>query len=418
MSTPIFTPSKLGEYLAAVLKRDKILSDIVVEGEVSDYARNQKTGHHYFSLKDAEVPTQEGFSSYGRRESGMIAGILFAGNAGFVKELPEKGTKIRAFGQVVPYSGRSVYQLQCRRYEKVGMGEAHLLFLQMQEKLGREGYFHPKHKRKIPIKPKSLALVTASTGDAVHDMIDAVQGRCPSVELKIVPTPVQGKGAEETMALAIDWVNRHGVADVIVVGRGGGSVEDLKAYNTECLATAIFRSRIPVISAVGHEKNHVISDEVADCFVATPSRVKDLFLDIAQEKENLLGAEKHLHQLITQKFQEKQQELQYYAMSPVMQNPTVIFSEKERGLQLAQESLERNIRRIIETAQQNWETMSRSLEDLSLPQVLKRGYAVVQQSSGNVVSSVSQLTQGENLTLIFADGEVEVTAKKCSLEEE
>lgn len=405
----VFTPSKLGEYLSIVLKRDKVLENVVVEGEVTEYTRNQKTGHHYFTLKDADVPMEQQNSSYGRREPGIIGAILFSTQAGFVRQLPEKGMKLRAVGQVVTYAGRSIYQLQCKHYEQVGLGGAHQLFLEMRDKLGRQGYFDPGHKKRIPTLPKSVALLTASTGDAVHDMIDAIQGKCPTTQIKIVPTPVQGKGAEETMALAIDWVNRHRIADVIVVGRGGGAEEDLKAYNTERLAVAIYRSQIPVVSAVGHEKNHVISDNVADIFVATPSRVKDLFLDVAQEKQDLKDGTKYLQQVLYRLLERREQELQQLALSPIMQNPSLIFKEKEQQLGYAQERLQRIMESTCERAQQETDYFAKSLEDLSLPQVLRRGYAVAQKEDGTIISSVQGVEEGETFTLVLADGEVQVT---------
>lgn len=403
-----FSPSQLGNYLNQMIKKDGILSNIIIEGEVSDYTCSSR-GHHYFSLKDGVLP--EG-SQYGTRsDAGMLSGVLFQGDTGFITKVPEKGMKLRAFGQISVYAGRSNYQLICKRFEILGLGDAHQLFLEMEKKLGQQGLFHPSHKKRIPWFPRSAALVTAKTGDAVHDMIDALQGRCPGVQLKVVPVAVQGVTAETEIALAIQWVNQHRVADVILVGRGGGSEEDLKAFNTEPLAHAIFNSRIPVISAVGHQKNQVISDRVADDFAETPSRVKDKFIDVGVERKKCADMERYLEQLMERILERKALQLQQMSQAAVLQNPNLIFEGKAQVLSQMDEVMNRCMLQMIERIQYVTQGLERSLEDLSPKKVLQRGYALALEESGGLISSVSQLESGKTFTLVLGDGEVQCEVK-------
>ena len=261
MSTaPVYSVTQVNQYIKGLLDGDSALSGLFVRGEISNY-KAYPSGHHYFSLKDGE---------------GAIRCVMFRREAMSLRFRPENGKKVVAFGRVTVFPRDGQYQLYCSALSPDGMGDLHAAFEQLKEKLYQEGLFDQAHKKRIPRFPERIALITSSAGAAVRDMIRILGARWPMAEVLVLPVRVQGAEAPGELCAAIAWANRHQAADLIITGRGGGSMEDLWAFNDENVARAIYASRIPVISAVGHEPDVTISDFVADLRAATPSNAAEL----------------------------------------------------------------------------------------------------------------------------------------------
>ena len=256
----ILSPSQVSGYIKSWMDRDRLLSGLLVRGELSNY-KMYPSGHHYFTLKDSQ---------------GALRCVMFRGDAASLRFRPENGMQVIAAGRITVFPRDGQYQLYCVRLTPEGAGDLHVAFEQLKEKLLREGLFDQAHKRPLPAYPRRIALITSPAGAAVRDMLRILGARYPLAQVRVLPVRVQGEGAAEEIAAALDWANLHQAADLIITGRGGGSMEDLWAFNEECVARAIYRSQIPVISAVGHEPDVTIADFVADLRAATPSNGAEL----------------------------------------------------------------------------------------------------------------------------------------------
>ena len=245
----ILSPSQVSGYIKSWMDRDRLLSGLLVRGELSNY-KMYPSGHHYFTLKDSQ---------------GALRCVMFRGDAASLRFRPENGMQVIAAGRITVFPRDGQYQLYCVRLTPEGAGDLHVAFEQLKEKLLREGLFDQAHKRPLPAYPRRIALITSPAGAAVRDMLRILGARYPLAQVRVLPVRVQGEGAAEEIAAALDWANLHQAADLIITGRGGGSMEDLWAFNEECVARAIYRSQIPVISAVGHEPDVTIADFVATC---------------------------------------------------------------------------------------------------------------------------------------------------------
>ena len=293
-----YTPSQLNQYIKGRMDSDPILSKILVRGELSNY-KLYPSGHHYFSLKDGE---------------GAIRCVLFRGNAAGLRFRPENGMQVIASGRVSVFPRDGQYQLYCARLTPEGVGDLALAFEQLKEKLAQEGLFDPSRKKEIPEFPGKIALITSPAGAAVRDMIRILGTRWPMSEVKVIPVRVQGKEAPQEIAAAIQWANLHRVADLIITGRGGGSVEDLWAFNEEAVARAIYHSEIPVISAVGHETDTTIADYTADFRAPTPSAAAELAVyDIRELEGMLLSFQLELNRGITDRLERAEERIRQYA---------------------------------------------------------------------------------------------------------
>ena len=278
---PVLTPSQVGQYIKGFMDRDRVLSGLLVRGEISNY-KLYPSGHHYFTLKDGE---------------GALRCVMFRGDAASLRFRPENGMLVIAAGRVTVFPRDGQYQLYCSRLTPEGAGDLHVAFEQLKEKLLREGLFDQSRKKPIPPYPGTVALVTSPAGAAVRDMIRILRARWPMTKVKVLPVRVQGEGAAEEIAAAIRWANWKQAADLIITGRGGGSMEDLWAFNEEVVARAIFDSEIPVISAVGHEPDVTIADFVADLRASTPSNAAELAVpDRREVYAALLGGRERLEQ--------------------------------------------------------------------------------------------------------------------------
>ena len=388
MKEPI-SVTALNQYVKGLLDRDRLLAGVCVRGEISNYKR-YPSGHHYFSLKDAES---------------SIRCVLFRGNAASLRFQPENGMKVVVSGRVSVYPRDGAYQLYCTRMTPDGVGELALAFEQLKNKLHRAGLFDPARKQPLPAYPKRIALVTSSAGAAVRDMIRILGARWPMAEVLVVPVRVQGEEAAGEIAAALDLVNAMDLADLIITGRGGGSMEDLWAFNEEIVAQAIFRSRLPVISAVGHEPDVTISDYVADRRASTPSNAAELAVPDQEELRQTLDHLYHrLDRAMDRRLRERQDALARLGSSPFLRSPLQAVREKRMALDLCRQRLIRAMERKTGETRQTIGRLAAALDALSPFKVLGRGYAISYTEDGAVLTSVRQAKAGDPVDLRVSDG--------------
>ena len=388
MNEPI-SVTALNQYVKGLLDRDRLLGQVYVCGEVSNYKR-YPSGHHYFSLKDAES---------------SIRCVLFRGNAASLRFQPENGMKVVVSGRVSVYPRDGAYQLYCTRMTPDGVGELALAFEQLKNKLHRAGLFDSARKQPLPAYPKRIALVTSPAGAAVRDMIRILGARWPMAEVLVVPVRVQGEEAAGEIAAALDLVNAMALADLIITGRGGGSMEDLWAFNEEIVAQAIFRSRLPVISAVGHEPDVTISDYVADRRASTPSNAAELAVPDQEELRQTLDHLYHrLDRAMDRRLRERQDALARLGSSPFLRSPLQAVREKRMALDLCRQRLIRAMERKTGETRQTIGRLAAALDALSPFKVLGRGYAISYTEDGAVLTSVRQAKAGDPVDLRVSDG--------------
>ena len=394
MNEPI-SVTALNQYVKGLLDRDRVLSEVMVRGEVSNYKR-YPSGHHYFSLKDAES---------------SIRCVMFKREALSLRFQPENGMGVILSGRVSVFPRDGAYQLYCNRMIPDGVGALALAFEQLKNKLSREGLFDPAYKKPIPAFPKRIALVTSPAGAAVRDMIRILGARWPMTEVIVIPVRVQGEEAPAEIAWGIDMVNACQLADLIITGRGGGSMEDLWAFNEEEVARAIFRSEIPVISAVGHEPDVTIADFVADLRASTPSNAAELAVPNGQDwRDSLLHYAARMDRAADRKLRQGRERLARIQGSPFLQSPLRAIQEKRLLLDYQQQRMVHSMERTLGENRQRMAGLAASLDALSPYRVLSRGYSITQTKDGRAVSTIEQVAPGDALTIRVSDGTIACTA--------
>lgn len=387
----IYTVSQVNQYIKALLDRDRELTALYVRGEISNY-KAYPSGHHYFSLKDGE---------------GAIRCVMFKREAMSLRFRPENGMKVIAFGRVAVFPRDGQYQLYCTALTPEGVGDLYLAFEQLKQKLYGEGLFDPSHKKPIPKFPKRIALITSSAGAAVRDMLRILGARWPMAEVFLLPVRVQGAEAPGEICAAIAWANQHQVADLIITGRGGGSMEDLWAFNDENVARTIYHSVIPVISAVGHEPDVTIADFVADLRAATPSNAAELAVPDQNEVAVWLRQmEGRLAQAMGRKLESARKDLDRAARCRALQDPMNYVDDKRMVLDYQREKLAAGLNAALNRERQRFGQLASKLDALSPLKVLGRGYAIPRKADGGVVRSVADVAPGDPLKLRVADGEI------------
>ena len=388
MDENIFSVTELNNRIKWLIEQDTVLANVCVQGEISNY-KIYPSGHHYFTLKDAES---------------SIRCVMFRSSASRLRFRPEGGMSVSAFGRVSVYPRDGAYQLYCTGLIPQGIGDLQLAFEQLKKKLFSEGLFDPAHKKPLPRFPDTIAVITSGAGAAVRDIIRISGARWKKTKLIVLPVRVQGTEAPAEIAAAIRYANRIRLADVIITGRGGGSLEDLWAFNDERVARAIYESEIPVISAVGHEPDVTISDFVADVRASTPSNAAELAVpDERDVRAVLAGAETRLDQAAEKRLRLCSERLEHLKSRPVLASPTGYIDRRRMELDMlssrlisAQENaLGRKKRGLIHCAA--------SLDALSPLKVLSRGYASAMKD-GEAVKSVSELKPGDKIRLVLSDG--------------
>lgn len=384
-----FTVSELNRRIQGLLETDSVLRSVCVMGEISNY-KVYSSGHQYFTLKDSES---------------SLSCVLYRFQAARLRFRPENGMKVRAFGKVEVYPRDGGYKLYCSALEPEGIGDLQLAYEQLKEKLEAEGLFRPEHKKPLPAFPRTIAIITSGSGAAVHDMIRILGRRWPMTKVKVLPVRVQGVEAPPEIVGAIRYANEFHVADLIIAGRGGGSMEDLWAFNDERVARAIYASEIPIISAVGHEPDVLISDYVADRRASTPSNAAEIAVpdwrDMRDALDNLdirsrQAMQKHLGQL--------RKSLENYAEKRVLNDPTVYIDNRRLEVDYRSEKLLTAAERQLQIKRRSFESLGASLDAMSPLRVLGRGYAIAENGEGRPLRSVEELRAGERFSLRLSDG--------------
>lgn len=386
----IITVSELNSYVKLLIDSDTVLRNIAVKGEISNYRPNT-SGHLYFSLKD---------------EGGVVRAVMFRTNALRLKFAPENGMKVIATGSISVFVRDGQYQLYVTELIPDGIGSLFLAFEQLKEKLGKEGLFAPEHKKPTPAFPNKIAIITSPTGAAIRDMLRILKKRYPLAKVLIVPVKVQGDFSAEEIAGAIRLVNTKNAADLIIVGRGGGSIEDLWSFNEEIVARAIYDSKIPVISGVGHEPDFTIADFVADLRAATPSNAAELAVpDISELYIRLGEYEGNLRRMISTKLSMLSQRLKLLSEKKVFSSPLSYIDERRLYLDYITRRLASAGIKILNEQEKRFAYAAARLDSMSPLKVLGRGYSIAVKADRKAVRSSKELKIGEKLNIKFASGD-------------
>lgn len=389
MERSALSVTELNQYVKNLVDGDELLMDVCVRGELSNY-KIYPSGHHYFTLKDAES---------------SLRCVMFKYSAMKLRFRPENGMSVTAFGRVSVYLRDGAYQLSCTALMPEGMGDLQVAFEQMKAKLSAEGLFDTAHKKPLPPFPEKIAIITSSAGAAIHDMIRILGHRWPMTKVILLPVRVQGVEAPAEIAGAIRYANEFQVADLIITGRGGGSLEDLWAFNDERVARAIYASRIPVISAVGHEPDVTISDYVADRRASTPSNAAEIAVpDWHEMQDGLQNYEIRSRQAMEKMLKSLAQRLDALKSKRVLTDPCVYLDNRRMDLDRARDRLLAASERQLAAKRQSFVKLGAALDAMSPLRVLSRGYTVSSDADGTILKSVKDLQPGQELSVRFLDG--------------
>lgn len=396
----VLSVSQLNRYVKSKLDADENLYNVFLTGEISNFTNHYKTGHFYFTLKD---------------ESAQVKAVMFKSNAARVKFQPQDGLRVIVRGRVSLYEAGGSYQVFVDDMQPDGAGALNLAFEQLKEKLEKAGIFDPAHKKAIPRYPQRIGVITSPTGAAIQDILKILGRRYPLAEVIFAPVLVQGEGAPEQVIAALQAFNCKSCADVLILGRGGGSAEDLWAFNDEKLAYAVYASEIPVISAVGHETDFTICDFAADLRAATPSAAAELAVpDAAEIRANVYALQNRLQRSVSSLLQNRRYAYTALTERGVLQNPSLYFDAlrmRTADLYRRFEALQTGL---LQKERLRLSENAAKLQSLSPLAVLARGYAVASRADGSVVRSANALQSGETLRLRFADGTATCVVKEIS----
>ena len=394
MSGQAISVTELNNYIKGLVEQDAMLANVCVRGELSNY-KIYPSGHHYFTLKDSES---------------SLRCVMFKSSASKLRFRPESGMGVTAFGRVSVYPRDGAYQLYCSGLMPEGTGDLQVAFEQLKKKLDEEGLFDRTHKKPLPRYPERIAIITSSAGAAVHDIIRILGHRWPLTKVLLLPVRVQGTEAPPEIVGAIRYANEFKVADVIITGRGGGSIEDLWAFNDERVARAIYASEIPVISAVGHEPDVTISDYVADVRASTPSNAAELAVpDINEFTEGLHSYEIRSRQAMAKKLAALRTKLDSISGKRVMQEPAASIDNRRIELDRSRDRLLSAQEHILSEKKHEFVRLTAALDAMSPLKVLSRGYSITTGSGGKNIKSVNEIHAGDKLTVRLADGTARCT---------
>ena len=397
MSKLVLSVTQINEYIRSQMDADPHLADVVIRGEISNY-KLYPSGHHYFTLKD---------------EGAALRCVMFKGNAMKLRFRPDNGMKILAMGKISVFPRDGAYQLYCSAMAMDGVGDLHAAFEQLKAKLQSQGLFDSAHKKPIPKLPGTIGIVTSSAGAALHDMLRILRHRYPLTRVLLLPVRVQGTEAPGEIAAAIAYANRYHLADLLIVGRGGGSLEDLWAFNDERVAYAIYDSDIPVISAVGHEPDVTISDYVADLRAATPSNAAELAVpDQDAIRQTLDAMTSTMATSVNRQLKAARVHLNALASSQGLQSPLGYLQQRRKNLQMLRDRITSAQLHQISLKKQHFIGFTSKLDALSPLKVLTRGYALTQQKDGSVIRSVKQIHCDDLIHITLADGNITAEVKE------
>ena len=389
------TVSDLNQYIKNKIADDEYLNHVLIKGEISNF-KNHYTGHMYFTLKD---------------EKSLIKCIMFKSYAQKLRFMPKDGMKVFILGSVSVFERDGVYQIYVQAMEEDGLGDLYTKYQELKEKLEEQGLFDEIHKKKIPKMPKVVGVLTSQTGSVIKDIINVSTRRNPNVYIRLLPVPVQGEGAAEKIAEGIKYMNDNKLADVLIIARGGGSLEDLWQFNEEIVAHSIYNSEIPVISAVGHETDFTIADFVADLRAPTPSAAAELAVpDIYEVKQKINDNQARLRMALLKKLEFMRMRYDKCMSSSVFREPTRKINEEAIRLDNYIKQLEQYIKTKQKEEKTKYIKLVAKLDAYSPLKTLARGYSIVQKE-GNMVKSKEQLNSGDDIEIKLADGDVKAIVK-------
>ena len=385
------TVTQLNKYLKDRFDEDENLNAVLVKGEISNF-KNHYTGHLYFTLKD---------------ENSLIKCIMFKSYAEKLQFKPKDGMKVMVFGSVSVFERDGVYQIYCKSMLEDGMGDLHEKFEQLKAKLEAEGLFSQSHKKTIPMYPKIIGVLTSQTGAVIRDIINVSSRRNPNVYIRLLPVPVQGPGAAEQIASKIKLMNEKKLADILIVGRGGGSLEDLWPFNEEIVARAIYESKIPIISAVGHETDFTIADFVADLRAPTPSAAAELAVpDIYELKQKIQNYQNRYKEALKKKIEVMKLKFEKIMKSRVFTDPTRKIIDNSIILDDYIKRLEKAITETQKHKKNKYNELIAKLDALSPLKTLIRGYSIVEKE-GKIIKSAKQVNKLDEISIKFIDGKIQ-----------
>ena len=387
------TVSELNGIVKTTLENNRLLSSVTVKGEISNFT-DHRSGHLYFSLKDSES---------------QLKAVMFRSSRERLRFMPENGMKVLAHGTVSAFTRDGTYQLYVSSLEPDGLGSLYLAYEQLKAKLNAEGLFDEDHKKKIPRYPQAIGVITSPTGAAVRDIINVLGRRFPYAKVYLYPALVQGAGAEESLCRGIEYFNSVGLVDTVIIGRGGGSIEDLWAFNSERLARLIYGAGVPIISAVGHETDYTICDFVADLRAPTPSAAAELAVPDRRELLLLTSSlSDRLDSALSSKLNREKDRLNVLTSSSVLRLPEATFAQKRAVLDGLFKSLTASATAAISNERSRYAVLCGKLEVLSPLSVLSRGYALAQLDN-HVITSAKQVIKGDSINIRLSDGSIDAT---------
>lgn len=399
-NTLVLNVSQLNRYIKMNFDADENLANIFISGEISNFTNHYRTGHLYFTLKD---------------DSAAVRAVMFNSSAKRLKFMPEDGMKVIARGRVSVYEASGQYQLYVDDMQPDGVGALNLAYEQLKEKLQKEGLFSELHKKPLPPYPEKVGVITSPTGAAVRDIINVLGRRFPYAEIVFCPVLVQGDGAHLQLTDAVNLFNSERAADVIIIGRGGGSIEDLWEFNDEGLARAVYNSEIPVISAVGHETDFTICDFVADMRAPTPSAAAELAVPDANELQYALSALKNRMFLnVSSGIADRRSRLEYLTSKGALKSPDEMLSNRSQRLDTAFSKMLSSYENRIGGKKVEFISAATALSKLDPMSVLMRGFAFVSDKSGKNVYSSQALAKGDKINVRFHDGSAVCEVKEIT----
>ncbi|MBU5454573.1 exodeoxyribonuclease VII large subunit [Caproiciproducens sp. MSJ-32] len=391
MKMKTLTVTELNNYIKRILDNDFILNNLLVKGEISNL-KYHSSGHIYFSLKDS---------------TSKINCVMFKSNALELDFILKEGMEVIASCRCSLYPGLGSMQLYVNKLQKEGLGELHIKFENLKNKLAREGYFDQEHKKSIPKMPKRIGVVTSETGAVIRDIINVTRRRNSLVDILLYPAQVQGEGAYKTIIAGIEFFNKNKNVDVIIIGRGGGSMEDLWNFNEEDLAKVIFKSKIPIISAVGHEVDFTISDFVSDLRASTPSQAVEIAVPLEEDIFSEIDNYKiKLNEIIDKKLSYERERLLNYKKFLSLNNPEIIISNSYLELDRFKNDLNKIIENKLEKEKMKLKSLSDILQAHNPINVLNKGYTIIKDNNDNIISSRDKIIDLEEIKIIFKDGEI------------
>lgn len=389
------TVTDLNKYIKGRIDNDEMLNNVLVKGEISNF-KNHYTGHMYFTLKD---------------ENSLIKCVMFKSYTTHLSFMPKDGMKVMVLGSVAVFERDGIYQIYAKAMKEDGLGSLYTAYEELKKKLEQEGLFAESHKKKIPFMPKTIGVLTSNTGAVIRDIINVSTRRNPGVHIRLYPVPVQGPGAAEKIAEGIKFMNENKLADVLIIGRGGGSLEDLWPFNEEIVARAIYDSELPIISAVGHETDFTIADFVADLRAPTPSAAAELAVaNIEDVRETLKLYNNRYKVALKKKIELMRLSYEKCMARPAYKNPTQKINEQYMVIDMKVKALQNSMMLKLKEAKTSFVKETAKLDSLSPLKTLTRGYSIVtKQESGKVIKSVNDLNSGEKVNLRLSDGQKTAT---------